>query len=185
MTTTSKNGSRWKPATEGLARKRHDARERIFSLIADNRQRLLAFDPAASCDQKLLELGAWVGSLAPMVLGKLSYQSWLVAIAAHCVGWVESNPGPVKDVFAAIHAERERQAELLRKGQIGFDVAHPLPDARRKFRVLLEEVGEVAKECDQLEQTPKSRTVWPFLREELIQVAAVCVAWLESLEVQS
>ncbi len=168
---------------------RAEAREKIFARIALNHHRLLGFDPQQSCDAKLLKLGAWVGDLANRVAGKniIGTQHALEIIAAHCVGWVDGNPGNIKDVFTAIAAERGRQIELRTDNpqRYTFDLAHPFPDPQRKFRVLFEEAGEVARECDHLEQTPKSRKVWPFLRDELIQTAAVCVAWLESLEVQS
>jgi hypothetical protein len=91
-------------------------------------------------------------------------------------------------VFGKLAAERSRQKLLLRAGKITFDCASVIPDPNRKLRVLTEEVGEVAQELDRLERCASAKTkarVQARLQTELTQVAAVCVAWLESMEVQS
>lgn len=88
------------------------------------------------------------------------------------------------EVFARVAQERARQRDLLLLGRINFDCASPIVSPDRKLRVLVEEVGEVAKAIDDLE-TVKSRIRLDNLRAELVQVAAVAVAWLESLEVKS
>lgn len=51
----------------------------------------------------------------------------------------------------------------------------------KKLAVLTEEVGEVARAIQDLwaDRTEAKRA---HLREELVQVAAVAVAWLESME---
>ncbi|MDE2104379.1 MAG: hypothetical protein KGL39_44485 [Patescibacteria group bacterium] len=85
-------------------------------------------------------------------------------------------------VFDRVADERLRQRALFVAGQITFDVGSPLPDANRKLRVLAEEVGEVAEAIDFLEEKNCAGRR-EHLRTELIQVAAVAVAWLESLEV--
>lgn len=93
------------------------------------------------------------------------------------------NSPAMMEVFAAIAAERVRQRELFAAGRITFDAASPIPDDNRKLRVLVEEVGEVAQELDNLEATNHSKKlVRANLRAELVQVAAVAVAWLESME---
>lgn len=50
--------------------------------------------------------------------------------------------------------------------------------AMRNLSILLEEVGEVAKEVNELHEPGAQQR----LREELVQVAAVAVAWLECLD---
>ena len=50
--------------------------------------------------------------------------------------------------------------------------------------MLTEEIGEVAEAIDLLEQVD-SRARREHLITEIVQVAAVAVAWLESLEPQS
>lgn len=79
------------------------------------------------------------------------------------------------EIFAAIAAERARQHDKWgRAHSWGFgdcsspDVAEPV-----KAAVLAEEVGEVARAM--LDGNREA------LRTELVQVAAVAVAWLESL----
>lgn len=92
------------------------------------------------------------------------------------------------EVFAKIAAERQRQRQLFYEGRISFDCASPLPDPNRKLRVLTEEIGEVAQELDRLEACRGPRAE-KFVREdletELIQVAAVAVAWLEALQTKT
>jgi NTP pyrophosphatase (non-canonical NTP hydrolase) len=71
-----------------------------------------------------------------------------------------------KEIFQAIEKERARQDEL-----------HPVeltPLAR--LAVLMEEVGEVA---EALQEGPAPGTL-EHLEEELIQVAATAVRWLEN-----
>ncbi|TLM92970.1 MAG: hypothetical protein FDZ75_05765 [Actinobacteria bacterium] len=79
-------------------------------------------------------------------------------------------------MYAAITAERDRQerkfpGETCRAG---------IPDAL-KLTVLVEEVGEVAREIlDGPTHSPDE--LRDRMHAELVQVAAVAVAWLEALE---
>ena len=84
-------------------------------------------------------------------------------------------------VFERIAQERVRQRELYLTGEITFEVASTVPDNNRKLRVLTEEVGEVAEAIDFLEDDD-TKVRREHLRTELVQVAAVAVAWLEALE---
>ena len=140
-----------------------------------------------SADQKLLGLAKALGWIAA---GVENHQTAIVGDELECLlgftfGWLmqlgEEMP------FDKIHAERVRQEKLFRTGKITLNVASPTPDVKRKLRVLVEEVGEVAQAIDQLElaeNSPRGRMqYWRFhLCEELIQVAAVTVAWMESLQ---
>lgn len=94
------------------------------------------------------------------------------------------------DVLLEVASERARQEELQRSGRfpwtcarvyapysnapgIHFEQGERIPQPA-KLAVLAEEFGEVARavcECDMKN-----------LREELIQVAAVAVAWAESMD---
>ena len=88
-------------------------------------------------------------------------------------------------VFERIAQERSRQRMLLLNGTHLFSPDSPVADANRKLRVLVEEVGEVAEVIDRLEFPHTSRReqiLRDHLQDELVQVAAVAVAWLESLE---
>jgi hypothetical protein len=80
------------------------------------------------------------------------------------------------DIYAAIDAERTRQAQKWAGPHpwgLG-DCSSGAVDYIVKVAVLTEEVGEVARAVLDLEHTSR-------LRAELVQVAAVAVAWLESL----
>lgn len=74
-------------------------------------------------------------------------------------------------IFAAIRAERKRQDDKW-----GAD--HD-PGDGVLLAVLVEECGEAAKELN--DGWPHSMRI-PELRRELVQVAAVAVQWLETLE---
>ena len=142
---------------------------------------LLGFDES-SHDDKLLVLTKGLGLLARGVeLKSRSFQNEeLERLLAYTFGWLmrlgEKMP------FNKIHDERERQDALFVEGKIPFNCASRIADAKRKLRVLVEEVGEVAQEIDNLEQHPDYKALKANLKTELTQVAAVCVAWLESLE---
>lgn len=92
-------------------------------------------------------------------------------------------------VLDHITAERARQEELVRSGKLPFSCADSMVlaggDPGVKLAILTEEVGEVAKEVyersvfDSDDEDPDTK-----LRTELVQVAAVAVAWLEALEPQ-
>ena len=77
-------------------------------------------------------------------------------------------------IYSAISTERKRQEDKFP----GRTVAHPdhLTDPERLF-VLVEEVGEVARA---IRNKLYPRREPQNLREELVQVAAVAVAWLEA-----
>ena len=94
-------------------------------------------------------------------------------------------------VLDLVAAERARQNALIQEGRIPFDCADPSLDPSTKFPVLVEEVGEVAKELQELAaaiakpiseaQLDECEDALARLRTELIQVAAVAVAIAESL----
>lgn len=97
-------------------------------------------------------------------------------------------------VFRMISAERERQEKLKKEGKFAYSAADVV-DEFRKLSILTEEVGEVGRvlndhydACDKLDSSDDlSRRDYSRdecekqLRDELTQVAAVAVAWLESL----
>jgi hypothetical protein len=87
-----------------------------------------------------------------------------------------------RPILERIWIERLRQKDLFRAGRIGFDCASPVVSDDRKLRALVEEVGEVAKEIDAAEFGDNKKQARLRMRTELIQVAAVAIAWLESLE---
>lgn len=86
-----------------------------------------------------------------------------------------------EDIFHAINLERARQARLRAEGKFAFTldmVEMPMPDGMpllsiHKYPILAEEVGEVARAMNDGDDAN--------LKEELVQVAALAVAWLEAL----
>lgn len=78
-------------------------------------------------------------------------------------------------VWSAIKAERKRQQKKFRDRSI----AGPLP-LDTKYRILGEEVGEVAQAIDIFESAPCD-LFREKLRAELVQVAACAVGMLEAL----
>jgi len=98
-----------------------------------------------------------------------------------------------KSILEKIWLERLRQKQLLREGKIFFACDSPVVSHDRKLRVLTEELGEVAAAIDQIEilnplRQPRAELSEPStraknnLRDELAQIAAVAIAWLESFE---
>ncbi len=88
----------------------------------------------------------------------------------------------VIDILSEIVAERKRQDRLKAEGKFKFTCADANIRETEAAAILCEEVGEVAREAlawDGLEAGPADRKK---LRTELIQVAAVAVAWIEKLD---
>lgn len=80
-------------------------------------------------------------------------------------------------IFDEIYDERERQAKKLSGVDTGWGIGDCSSRSMReevKVMVLSEECGEVARAV--LEHDKDG------LRKELVQVAAVVVAWLEAIE---
>jgi len=99
-------------------------------------------------------------------------------------------------VLREVYAERKRQDALVKEDKFPWNCAHPKPHWSEKLAVLAEEFGEVGREVTEylitrdkyledkeLGSIPDHRVKYyrDRLRKELIQVAAVCVAWAESL----
>jgi len=88
-------------------------------------------------------------------------------------------------VIADVVRERLRQERLRAEGRFQFTCAEEGLTNAEKLAVLMEEVGEVAR--DVLNQEDRHLCTHDVvstpakLREELIQVAAVAVAWAEAL----
>jgi hypothetical protein len=98
--------------------------------------------------------------------------------------WPDEYGNSLRDVYQ----ECLRQEDLKREGKFHWTCADTKQDPNQKailpsekFAVLSEEVGEVAKHIvesiiDPTRYNPKE------LRKELIQIAAVCVAWCEAID---
>jgi len=140
-------------------------------------------------DERLIHLGRWLETLGKAVMihehgvggqrqaARADLARGLAGLASLAFSWLELGDVPAVE---EVYGERVRQRALFLMGGIHFDCASPKVNNRRKYRVLFEEAGEVAKALDLVERqdTPWNRHQ---LRAELVQVAAVAVAWLESL----
>jgi len=82
--------------------------------------------------------------------------------------------GGFEEVLSQVALERQRQDQLKALGKFQYTCADPQPGSGAKLAILMEEVGEVARELNEDGMAFK-------LREELIQVAAVACAWIEAL----
>jgi len=82
-------------------------------------------------------------------------------------------------ILAEVHDERERQEQLCAQGFFEATCAGRLTELER-LAVLAEEFGEVAHEIGDL--VAGKALDRAALRTELIQLAAVAVAWVEGLD---
>lgn len=85
---------------------------------------------------------------------------------------VTFDPAPLVGTLARLRGIVEIAKERDRQESLWGDQSHLTPE--RRFAILAEEFGEVAKEI--VEHDPAGN-----LRTELVQTAAVCLAWLEVL----
>lgn len=85
------------------------------------------------------------------------------------------------DIFEAITVERLKQNAYKRAGKFMFTCADPEIGYMTACAVLMEEVGEAARAAMATLGLSKEPPERADLRKELIQVAAVTVAWLEQL----
>lgn len=94
-------------------------------------------------------------------------------------------------VLMSVAAERRRQETLCAAGKFPFNGATPGVPLERKLPILVEEVGEVAKELNEgppdltlalIFDRPAAVAHLRRLRCELVQVAAVAAAICESID---
>lgn len=99
----------------------------------------------------------------------------------------EINVEHLANIYQDVLEERARQEQLKAEGKFRYSCADLECTDDIKHRYLTEEVGEVSRELNERETA-----LWkgvPYdsanLRAELIQVAAVAVAWVEALDKES
>lgn len=99
-------------------------------------------------------------------------------------------------ILSDVLRERLQVEQHVREGKHAFSCADPAVPYADKLAVLTEEVGEVAREVNEhtlttIKYARAPQTMMPphrerhyckRLREELIQVAQVAVAWIEALD---
>jgi hypothetical protein len=92
-----------------------------------------------------------------------------------------------EDILVEVFRERVRQELAHLDGKHPIRIADPYTHNGFRTAVLLEEVGEVAHEVNEMLGEQAKHGNWSRQREtnlkkELIQVAAVAVAWVRGLE---
>jgi NTP pyrophosphatase (non-canonical NTP hydrolase) len=93
-------------------------------------------------------------------------------------------PTTMNDVLTDVFAERRRQTQAW--GGSKGDCAQPTTPDTRRLGILVEEVGEVAELVNNdgiISDRPRLDVLIPMYRE-LIQVAAVAIAWCEGLSAE-
>jgi H2-forming N5,N10-methylenetetrahydromethanopterin dehydrogenase-like enzyme len=105
----------------------------------------------------------------------------------------------MQDIFTDIQSERYRQEQLRQSGKFLWTCSDTTRSNEEKLAVLAEEFGEISKEVVEgiikggklatafNEKTLElahslSKELNTKLRKELVQVAAVCVAWIEAID---
>ena len=92
-----------------------------------------------------------------------------------------NRPETREAVYNAIDAERQRQQQLHPDKTCADRMAQS-----SRYLILAEEVGEVAAALQDLHSKTSDRDGWlqarDHLHDELVQVAAVAVAWLEGTQ---
>ncbi len=144
-------------------------------------------------EDRLRYLGQLLGDLSREILyphgrGTKEALQKMFSLAVCWIGGLEGTDNCPPEL-EAIFAERQRQDKLQRDhpDKYPFALSSPIPDPRRKLRVIFEECGEVADALDKLECATRHEVRWARhdLVKELIQTAACCAAWLESFEAKT
>lgn len=89
--------------------------------------------------------------------------------------------GPCSVALTAVYQERRRQDDLKAAGRFAHTCADEDMKDVERLAILVEEVGEVAR-CVAEKRGLANDTHGRDLRAELVQVAAVAVAWIEGLD---
>lgn len=170
----------------------NELRQRLLNYSADTtdpmyKHALAALRGELVCKLTHLQtkLDAWHVSFDPVKTR--DWRNWVIGHAKDIVHKskesAEAKPVTSGATAVAMHKvslERERQESLKKVGKIPFTCADDGVDAGRRLAVLTEEVGEVAREiCDGNTTTLETQHK---LKTELVQVAAVAVAWVEFLD---
>ena len=156
-----------------------DVMHDVFELLKKTKDKAAASD--WTIDYKLAWLTGRVGDIANTTRRRDAVRH----AACAAVAWLASQHLSDMDILSRIAEERIRQRKLFAAREHSFRVDSPIVDWTRKLRMLVKEVGGVAAAIDRLEKSPRSKDFKRHFIQELVQVAAVAVAWLESFEVES
>lgn len=85
-------------------------------------------------------------------------------------------------IFTDIHNERIRQERLRAEGRFKYTCADPQMAVGDKALALGEEYGEVCQAVLEEKDLSYDKHTTTNVRKELVQVAAVAVAWIEAID---
>lgn len=100
----------------------------------------------------------------------------------------ETTAGPLLEIFHDIGTERIRQEQLRLEGKFPATcatVGGPELSDDRCLRICVEEIGEIADALNERENTLHRGEPLPnpaHLRDEIIQLAACCIAWVQRID---
>ena len=86
------------------------------------------------------------------------------------------------DALRDISHERNRQEQLKEKGKFDFTPADPELSHEERYTILGEEFGEVGHEINESFGRLRKPLDVVKLRKELVELAAVAVAWIEAID---
>lgn len=98
-------------------------------------------------------------------------------LAGQVTGSIDEMVG-LASVYAEVAAERARAHAL--HGDTSMESYPPEDPTGKRYRILVEEVGEVAKEFNDADHDGRPVDL-QHLRKELIQVAAMASAWADAI----
>lgn len=110
----------------------------------------------------------------------------LILLASFTYAWLchrleDQVAGPL-EIIEMIWRERQRKRCLMREGNVTFARESPIAGETRNFFILNEEIRKVAKAIDTIEVSSGAARAEADheLTNDLAQVTAVAIAWLES-----
>ncbi|HEY4415927.1 MAG TPA: hypothetical protein VGO57_09565 [Verrucomicrobiae bacterium] len=166
-------------------------RAKVLNLINSDADTLKAVfagaDKTVNHHERLRQLTVGTGQLAALLRDPGWSKGHLRRVYGFCTGWLVALGE--KHTTVLVEAERAQQEELFQAGKHLFTCSSPVVDEVRKLGVLVEELGEIADAIENLEKATVRDAKLAFdslqhryLVNEIVQVAAVAVAWLEAKE---
>ena len=136
----------------------------------------LTQDRAAARDFSMDVRVAWLSGHVGNLANNTERRHSLLRVAAVTVAWLEAMDLPPVLIHTGIADERRRQSlsgEQVVEGTDGVAAGWG------RLRGLVVALGQVARAVAELESQPRSESIRNQLMAELVQLAALAVAWLE------
>jgi hypothetical protein len=178
----------------GIARQR-DAQREIKDHLADTARKLTerveAAEVALAAEYQRGRRDALIG--AHRELREQALNDWGDPSYRHAIEWAAehlgaqareaiSTGGSTQTIWDEVAAERARAH--AKHGDRSMESADPSDPTGHRYRILCEEIGEVAKEFNDAANDERSVDL-DALRKELIQVSAMAGAWADAIPVHA